>query len=115
MEFKHKPIMLKEVIDNLNIKENGVYVDGTLGGAGHSEEILKHLSNEGLLIGIDRDKEALEASHNRLKDYENVRYIWGKHEDMKDILNSISIHNVDGILLDLRCFFLSIRRGIKRF
>lgn len=101
MEFKHTPIMLKEVIENLNIKENGVYVDGTLGGAGHSSEILKHLSKEGTLIGIDRDKEALEASHNRLKDYDNVRYIWGRHEDVKDILDNISVYNVDGILLDL--------------
>ena len=101
MEFKHTPIMLREVIDNLNIKENGVYVDGTLGGAGHSEEILKHLSKDGILIGIDRDKDALEASHNRLKEYDNVRYIWGKHEDMKDILENINIHEVDGILLDL--------------
>lgn len=101
MEFKHTPIMLKEVIENLNIKDNGVYVDGTLGGAGHSSEILKHLSKDGTLIGIDRDKDALEASHNRLKDYDNVRYIWGRHEDMKDILENINIHNVDGILLDL--------------
>lgn len=114
MEFKHTPIMLNEVIENLNIKENGVYVDGTLGGAGHSQEILKHLSKEGTLIGIDRDKEALEASHNRLKDYDNVRYIWGRHEDMKDMLKSIDIEKVDGILLDLRSFIISIGWSIKR-
>ena len=101
MEFKHVPIMLNEVIENLNIKPNGVYVDGTMGGAGHSEAIVKKLSKDGLLIGIDRDQEALKASHERLKDFDNVRYIWGKHEDLKEILEGISIHKVDGILLDL--------------
>ena len=101
MEFKHTPIMLDEVISNLNIKTDGIYVDGTMGGAGHSEAIVKRLSSDGLLIGIDRDKEALNASHERLKNYENVRYIWGKHEDIKDILSNINIEKVDGILLDL--------------
>ena len=101
MEFKHVPIMLNEVIENLNIKPDGIYVDGTMGGAGHSEAIVKRLSNDGLLIGIDRDQEALKASHDRLKNFDNVRYIWGKHEDLKDILEGISIHKVDGILLDL--------------
>ncbi len=101
MEFKHTPIMLKEVIENLNINPNGIYVDGTMGGAGHSSEIVKKLSKEGLLIGIDRDKDALNASHERLKDYDNVRYIWGKHENIKDILKGLNIEKVDGILLDL--------------
>ena len=62
MEFKHKPVMLKECIDGLNIKPNGIYVDGTLGGAGHSTEIAKRLSENGLLIGIDRDEDALCAA-----------------------------------------------------
>ena len=62
MEFKHEPIMLNECIENLMIKPDGVYVDGTIGGAGHSSEIIKRLSSKGLLIGIDRDKEALAAS-----------------------------------------------------
>ena len=101
MEFKHTPIMLKEVIENLNINPTGIYVDGTMGGAGHSSEIVKRLSKEGLLIGIDRDKDALNASHERLKDYDNVRYIWGKHENIKDILKGLNIEKVDGILLDL--------------
>ena len=81
MEFKHTPIMVKEVIENLKIKPNGVYVDGTMGGAGHSSVIVSKLNNDGLLVGIDRDQEALYASHERLKDYENVKYIWGKHEN----------------------------------
>ena len=69
MEFKHEPVLLKECIQALEIKENGIYVDGTLGGAGHSEEIVKRLSNKGKLIGIDRDKEALNAASERLKKY----------------------------------------------
>ena len=72
MEFKHEPIMLNECIENLKIKQNGVYVDGTLGGAGHSSEIVKRLSNEGVLIGIDRDTEALKASGKRLEAYTNA-------------------------------------------
>ena len=67
MEFKHKPVLLEETIQGLNIKENGIYVDGTLGGAGHSKEILKQLSSEGLLIGIDRDQDALKAAGEYLK------------------------------------------------
>ena len=101
MEFKHVPIMLNEVIENLCIKENGIYVDGTMGGAGHSEAIVSRLSNDGTLVGIDRDKEALEASHERLKDYTNVRYVWGRHENLKDILEGLDVKEVDGILLDL--------------
>ena len=101
MEFKHTPIMVNEVIENLKIKPNGVYVDGTMGGAGHSSVIVSKLNNDGLLVGIDRDQEALYASHERLKDYENVKYIWGKHENLKDILSGLGISKVDGILLDL--------------
>ena len=62
MEFKHKPVLLEETIQGLNIKENGIYEEGTLGGAGHSKEILKQLSSKGLLVGIDRDQEALNAA-----------------------------------------------------
>ena len=71
------------------------------GGAGHSEEILKRLSNKGLLIGIDRDEEALEAAKKRLAEYENVKYIHGNHDEINNILSSIGIEKVDGILLDL--------------
>ena len=100
MEFKHRPVMLKECIDGLEIKENGIYVDGTLGGAGHSREIVKKLKN-GQLIGIDRDLEALEAAKNNLKEFENVKYVHGNHDDIKDILENLQIEKVDGILLDL--------------
>lgn len=101
MEFKHKPVMLKDVIENLNIKKDGIYVDGTLGGAGHSKEIVKKLSDKGMLIGIDRDEEALKAAKESLKEYTNVKYIHGNHDNIKEILNKLEINEVDGILLDL--------------
>lgn len=101
MEFKHEPVMLNECIEGLNINPNGIYVDGTLGGAGHSSEIVKRLSSKGLLIGIDRDSEALEAASKRLKDFKNIKYIHGNHDDIKALLNDIGIEKVDGILLDL--------------
>ena len=101
MEFKHKPVLLNECIEGLNIKPDGIYIDGTLGGAGHSKEILKRLSSKGLLIGIDRDLDALEAAKNNLKDYNNVKYIHGNHDDIDAIMQSLNIDGVDGILLDL--------------
>lgn len=101
MEFKHISVLLAECIEGLNIKENGIYVDGTLGGAGHSKEILSHLSKEGKLIGIDRDQEALKAAKQTLKEYTNVCYVHGNHDDIKEILENLKIDKVDGILLDL--------------
>lgn len=101
MEFRHKPVLLDECIEGLNIKKDGIYVDGTLGGAGHSEKILQNLSDKGLLIGIDRDTEALEAASKRLSTYKNVKYIHGNHDDIKELLKKIGIEEVDGILLDL--------------
>lgn len=101
MEFKHKSVLLEETIQGLNIKENGIYVDGTLGGAGHSKEILKQLSSRGLLIGIDRDQEALKAAQQNLKDFPNVKYVHGNHDEIEEIFNQIGIQEVDGILLDL--------------
>lgn len=101
MEFKHKPVMLEECIQGLNIKENGIYIDGTLGGAGHSKEIAKRLSKEGLLIGIDRDEEALKAAKEKLKEFPNVKYIHNNHDNIKEIIEELNIKKVDGILLDL--------------
>lgn len=101
MEFKHKPVMLTECIEGLQIKPDGIYIDGTLGGAGHSEAIVKKLSNDGLLIGIDRDNEALAAAKERLKDYTNIKYIHDNHDNIKEILAGLEILKVDGILLDL--------------
>ena len=101
MEFKHEPVMLLECINGLNIKENGTYVDGTLGGAGHSKEILKRLSNKGKLIGIDRDEEAINAAKENLSQFPNVIYIHDNHDNIKSILENLDIKKVDGILLDL--------------
>ena len=101
MEFKHEPVMLKECIKGLNIKKDGIYVDGTLGGAGHSKEILKKLSKDGKLIGIDRDQEALDAAKENLKDFSDVIYVHDNHDNIKNILEHLKIDKVDGILLDL--------------
>ncbi len=101
MEFKHISVMLEECINGLNIKPDGVYVDGTMGGAGHSSEIVKRLSPSGKLIGIDRDAEALQASKERLKEYKNVIYVHDNHDNIKEVLEDLGIDGVDGILLDL--------------
>lgn len=101
MDFVHKSVLLSECIEGLNIKEGGIYIDGTLGGAGHSSEIIKKLSKQGKLIGIDRDTDALKAAKEKLKEYENVIYYHGNHDDIKEILNELQIEKVDGILLDL--------------
>jgi 16S rRNA (cytosine1402-N4)-methyltransferase len=101
MEFKHVSVLLNECIEGLNIKKDGIYVDGTLGGAGHSSEIVKKLSDEGMLIGIDQDTNALKASHERLKGYSNVVFIHNNFSNIKDILKELNIEGVDGILLDL--------------
>lgn len=101
MDFKHVSVLLDECINGLNIKENGIYVDGTMGGAGHSYEIVKHLGKDGCLIGIDQDTNALKASKERLKDYDNVKYIHSNFKDIKNALKDIGVEKVDGILLDL--------------
>ena len=101
MEFKHKPVLLEETINGLNIKKDGIYVDGTLGGAGHSKQIVSQLSPKGLLIGIDRDEEALRAAKQNLEKFQNVKYIHGNHDEIEEILEDLGIEKVDGILLDL--------------
>ena len=101
MKFKHKPVMLSECIEGLNIKPDGIYVDGTLGGAGHSKEIAKRLSKDGLLIGIDRDDDALKAAKENLKEFQNVKFVKDNHDNIKQILEDLEIEKVDGILLDL--------------
>ena len=101
MEFKHKSVLLDECIEGLNIKPDGIDVDGTLAGAGHSKEIVKKLSKEGLLIGIDRDEDALKAAKEKLKEFQNVKFIKDNHDNIKQILEDIGIEKIDGILLDL--------------
>lgn len=101
MEFKHKSVLLEECIQNMNIKENCIYVDGTLGGAGHSYEILKSLNATGMLIGIDRDTEAIKAAKERLKEFSNFQIVHDNHANILNILKELDIEGVDGILLDL--------------
>ncbi len=104
MDFTHKPVLLEECIEGLNIRPDGIYVDGTLGGAGHSVEILKRLGTGGLLIGIDQDREALKAATERLSQVNtkgSFVTIHANFENIRQILEAQKIKNVDGILLDL--------------
>ena len=101
MEFKHISVLLNECIEGLNIKEDGIYVDGTLGGAGHSSEIIKNLCERGRLIGIDQDKDALKAAKEKLKDYNNVTFVHSNFYNIENILHDLNIAGVDGILMDL--------------
>ncbi len=101
MEFKHYSVLLKETIENLNIRPDGVYVDGTLGGAGHSEEIAKRLTS-GHLIGIDQDKDAIAAAKERLTPYgETVSIVRDNYENILNVVNDEGYEQVDGIILDL--------------
>ena len=101
MEFKHISVLLNASVDALNIKKDGIYADGTLGGGGHSEKILERLSNGGLLIGIDQDAEAICAAKKRLEKFTNVIYENTNFKNIKDILIRNSIENIDGAVLDL--------------
>lgn len=102
MEFKHASVLLNETIDSLNIKPDGIYVDGTLGGGGHSLEICKRLGDGGRLIGIDQDLDAIAAATERLKDYQDkVTIVHSNYQDIDSVLRGLSIGGVDGIVLDL--------------
>lgn len=102
MEFSHKSVLLWECIENLNIKPNGIYVDGTLGGAGHSYEICKRLSPEGRLIGIDQDEDAIAAASKRLEEFsDRVTIVRDNYCNIEKVLKELNIEHVDGILLDL--------------
>ena len=115
MEFNHVSVLLNECLEGLNIKENGIYVDGTLGGAGHSSEILKRLSNEGRLIGIDQDTDALKAAKERLKDYSNVTFVHSNFSNIENVLNNLNIDGVDGILMDLGVSSYQLDEGERGF
>ena len=102
MEFKHKSVLLKETIDNLKVKPDGIYVDGTLGGAGHASEVCKLLSATGRLIGIDQDDAAIRAASERLRDYQDrTMIIRSNYCHMVPELKKRGINSVDGIVLDL--------------
>ena len=98
--FKHTPVLLNECLDGLNIKPDGIYADGTLGGAGHSLRIVERLKS-GKLIAIDKDDTALSVSKERLKDFENVVFVKSDFKNFKKIATDLNLDGVDGILLDL--------------
>ena len=102
MVFKHTSVLLEETVDGLNIKPDGIYVDGTLGGGGHAYEVCARLSNKGRFIGIDQDEAAIEAAGIRLRDFgERVTIVRSNYCDMKSRLQELGIDKVDGIVLDL--------------
>ena len=102
MEFKHKSVLLNETIDGLNIKPDGIYVDGTLGGGGHAYEVCRRLGEKGSIVGIDQDAAAIEAASARLKDFgEKVTIVRSNYCDMKSKLHELGIDKVDGIGRDL--------------
>lgn len=102
MEFKHKSVLLEETIENLNIKPDGIYVDGTLGGGGHSYHIAERLSSKGRLIGIDKDADAIAAATKRLEPFsDRVTIVRNNYCNFEQVLKSLSIDKVDGIVLDL--------------
>lgn len=102
MEFKHTSVLFNECINGLAIKPDGIYVDGTLGGGGHASGICQNLSKNGTLIGIDRDRDALEAAGNRLAEYEcNKYFVQSNYSDIKEVLEELEIEKIDGALLDL--------------
>ena len=101
MEFNHVSVLLNETIEGLNIKPEGIYADGTLGGAGHSYQIASKLNGLGRLIGFDQDEDAIKASTERLKEFKNVTIVRSNYRNMKEELNNRGINKVDGILLDL--------------
>ena len=102
MEFSHVPVLFNEVMEGLDIKPAGIYVDGTLGGGGHSEGICQRLSEEGLLIGIDRDADALKAASARLQPQKcRKEFVQSNYSDVKLVLSDLGIGSVDGALLDL--------------
>ena len=116
MKFNHEPVLLKETIEALNIKENGIYVDCTVGGAGHSIEILKRIGDDGKLVAIDQDQNALMAATERLKDYKDqVYFIKCNYAYLGKILDELGIDLVDGVLMDIGVSSHQLDEGYRGF
>ncbi len=114
MEFSHIPVLKKETIKLLSVKENGIYVDGTLGAAGHSKAIQESAKIK-MLIGIDQDEEALAVAKNNLKDYDNVTFVHDNFRNISNILDELKIDKVDGILVDIGVSSYQIDCGERGF
>lgn len=114
MEFKHTPVLLNEVLQGLDIKEDGTYVDCTMGGGGHSGEILKHLTT-GTLIGFDRDIEAVNVCREKFKDNKNVLIFHSNYKDAPAILKENGFNEIDGYLVDLGVSSYQIDNGERGF
>ena len=115
MEFSHVSVVLEESINGLNIKPDGIYVDGTAGGAGHSCEIAKHLNENGLLIALDRDPDAVIAASERLSVYKNAKVIRSNYSQLREVLDSLGIDKVDGVLMDLGVSSHQLDTGSRGF
>ena len=102
MEFRHTSVLFDECMEGLNIREDGIYVDGTMGGGGHSSGICSRLGQNGLFIGIDRDEDAHRAARSRLEGYPcRKEFVQSNYSDIKQVLEELGIDRIDGALLDL--------------
>ncbi|WP_303788902.1 16S rRNA (cytosine(1402)-N(4))-methyltransferase RsmH [Ruminococcus flavefaciens] len=115
MEFTHIPVMLEECIDGLNIRPDGVYVDGTAGGAGHSSAIASHLNENGRLIALDRDPDAVAVATERLSVYKNATVFHRNYSEIRAVLDELDIDYADGILMDLGVSSFQLDEGSRGF
>ncbi|MBE6861605.1 MAG: 16S rRNA (cytosine(1402)-N(4))-methyltransferase RsmH [Ruminococcus sp.] len=115
MEFLHIPVLLEQCIEGLNIRPDGIYVDGTAGGGGHSSAIAARLGSEGRLISLDRDPDAVKAASERLSVYDNAQVIHSNYSQMREVLDSLEVDKVDGILMDLGVSSYQLDEGSRGF
>ncbi len=115
MEFVHVPVLLDECIEGLDIKPDGIYVDGTAGGAGHSLAIAGHLRSEGRLISLDRDPDAVAVASERLSAFPNAQVIHSNYSRLREVLDSLEIDRVDGVLMDLGVSSFQLDEGSRGF
>lgn len=115
MEFSHIPVLLEECINGLNIRPDGIYVDGTVGGAGHSRAIAEHLGNDGRLISLDRDPDAVAAASERLSHFKNVQVFHSNYSQLREVLDCLEIDKVDGVLMDLGVSSYQLDEGSRGF
>ena len=115
MEFSHIPVMLEECIDGLNIRPDGIYVDGTAGGAGHSSAIASHLNENGRLIALDRDPDAVAVATERLSVYKNATVVHRNYSEIRAVLDELDIDYADGILMDLGVSSFQLDEGSRGF